>query len=419
MTEHLSQKQLQGFCRGRLSVTELLSVSDHLDLCKECRAKLETVMNGDTAFFAVRSEVFQPDSASAHATVEQTASYVDGTLIGDELKSVSDHLSRCEQCTQASDDLRAFKDRVADQLNIEYSPPPIHARTERRRRLSFFQLFGLRYPAFAVAALTILVVVLAGWLIWRSARTEPIQQEIAVSAPPTQQEPLTAEVPIVARLNDSDGSVTLNHAGQLSGVEKLPLAYQNIVKDVLRVQRIEASPLLEGLVRPSSPLMSTEHDGNNFAVIEPAGKVLLTDRPTFRWSALAGASVYTVEIYDGRLNLVIASPELTAYSWAPPKSLVRGRIYSWQVKSIKDDKAVVAPRPPASQAKFRIVDNATADALAEARRSFASSHLLLGTMYAKAGLLDEARQEFHELQKANPDSEIVRKLLASLTPPRR
>ena len=52
--------------------------------------------------------------------------------------------------------------------------------------------------------------------------------------------------------------------------------------------------------------------------------------------------------------------------------------------------------------------------LAQARRVYASSHLTLGLLYAEAGLLDEAEQEFRSLQKSNPDSALVQKLLTQI-----
>ena len=81
------------------------------------------------------------------------------------------------------------------------------------------------------------------------------------------------------------------------------------------------------------------------------------------------------------------------------------------MKAIKDGQEVTAPRPPAPQARFRILDQAKADELANARREYASSHLALGLLYAEAGLLKEAEEELRALQTANPDSEIARSLL--------
>src|SRR4029077_9817890 len=104
------------------------------------------------------------------------------------------------------------------------------------------------------------------------------------------------------------------------------------------------------------------------------------------------------------------SPQLTSNLWTSPP-LSRGRVYAWQVKATKEGQEVTAPRPPAPQAKFRVLDQAKTDEIVRARRAYPSSHLTLGLLYANAGLLREAEQELRLLQKANPDSEIVRSLL--------
>ena len=226
---------------------------------------------------------------------------------------------------------------------------------------------------------------------------------------------------MLVQLNDGGSSLTLDAERRLTGARGWPPEYQQLAKDALSNQRVERSPLLAGLSRPGSSLMGGDDEGRRFAIIEPAGKVLLTDRPTFRWSKLSGATGYVVEVYDARFKLAASSPALTGVSWTSPP-LARGQVYSWQVKATRDGQEFIAPRPNAPQAKFRILDQATADEIASARRDYASSHLLLGLLYARNGLLAEAEQEFRELQKANPDSpnsEVARKLLASVSGLRR
>ena len=107
-------------------------------------------------------------------------------------------------------------------------------------------------------------------------------------------------------------------------------------------------------------------------------------------------------------------PQITDHSWTAPQSLKRGAIYYWLVKSIKDGQEFKAPRPPAPQAKFRILDEATADELAKARRAYASSRLTLGLLYAQAGLLKEAELELQALLKTNPDSALAHRLLRQI-----
>jgi hypothetical protein len=217
--------------------------------------------------------------------------------------------------------------------------------------------------------------------------------------------------PVVAQLNDGEGVLSLDQEGKLSGADTLPPAYQNLVKKALTSQRIERSSQLQGLTRPPSSLMDSDNQSREFSVLEPVGSVSWADRPAFRWSAMEGATGYVVEVYDDQFKLAASSPQLTNRSWAIPQPLPRGKIYSWQVKAIKDGQEITSPRPPAPQAKFRILDQAKASELARAKRTYTSSHLTLGLLYADAGLLKEAEQEFRLLLRSNPNSPVARTLL--------
>jgi hypothetical protein len=212
--------------------------------------------------------------------------------------------------------------------------------------------------------------------------------------------------------------LTLDQEGELSGADDLPAAYQRMLKDALATGRIERSSQLEGLSRRPSSLMSTDDEGNEFSVIEPVGRVIMTDRPRFGWTAMEGATGYIVEVYDRNFDPVATSPQLTGRSWSAP-SLPRGKVYGWQVKAIKDGQEFTSPRPPAPQARFRILDQAKASELRKAREAYRSSHLTLGLLYAEAGLVREAEQELRALQKANPDSEVARVLLGQIQSLRR
>lgn len=165
--------------------------------------------------------------------------------------------------------------------------------------------------------------------------------------------------------------------------------------------------------------MGSGNQPREFSVLAPVGSVLLSDRPAFRWSAMEGATGYVVEVYDDQFKLAASSPQLTSRSWTMPQSLSRGKVYSWQVKAIKDGQEVTSPRPPAPQAKFRILNQSKANELAKAKRAYASSHLTLGLLYADAGLLNEAEQEFRLLLRSNPNSPLARTLLRQVQALRR
>ena len=438
MVEHLTQKQVEDYCRQKLRVAELLTVSDHMGECEACRSRIEGALSCDTALFSLRAEVFGEalDAASdkggrAHLTAEQTAGFVDRKLSGEEFQMVTDHLSGCEQCALAVDDLNAFRIQVAPTLEQEFHSEPAPSAPEGWWRGTFMSLPALfrlsPRPAFG-AVMAILLLAVSGWIIWLMLSDREPRQEVVVSTPtlpqpsPEPQPAPTAEpspAPLVAQLNDGGGQLALNQEGELSGADDLPPAYRKMLKEALTSPRIERSSQLQGLNRPSSSLKGTDNQGSEFSVIEPVGKVLLIDRPTFRWSKVEGAIGYVVEVYDGQFNLAVTSPQLTNNSWTAGQSLARGRVYSWQVKAIKDGQEFTSPRPPAPQAKFRILDQAKANELMKAKRAYPSSHLTLGLLYAEAGLLEEAERELRLLQKANPGSEIARRLLGQIQSLRR
>ena len=401
--EHLSQKQVEDYSLRQLSAAELLAVSDHLGACEVCRERVENALSGDVAFLALHDEAFSENGfESAHLTSAQTADYVDQKLAGEALQMVDDHLSGCEQCLFAVADLRAFRDEIAPSLDRRYGPAEASERGWLRKFASLFKAQPV--PAFGAAALAVLVLATIAWFVWRT-REEKAPEVVAVSspAPPVSQptpspEPSLQPQPepeVVAQLNDGE----------------VPPAYQNLVKKALTSQRIDRSSQLQGLTRQGSSLMGSGNQAREFSVLEPVGSVSLSDRPAFRWSAMEGATGYVVEVYDDQFKLAASSQQLTNRSWTIQQPLPRGKVYSWQVKAIKDGQEITSPRPPAPQAKFRILNAAKANELLRAKRSYPSSHLTLGLLYADAGLLKEAEQEFRLLLRANPNSPLARTLL--------
>jgi hypothetical protein len=357
LSDHITPTQIEDYGRRPFPAAEWLFVSDHLSVCEECRLKVEGTVDFEATYLALKSGVF--DEAMA---------------------------------------------------------------TESRwRRLvatipSFWPKSSTLIFGSAVATLLLAV---ASWLGWQALQRIKARPKVAVTipspgvSPPASPSPHSEGAPIIiAKLNDGGGQVTLDREGNLSGVDHLPPAYQQMIRRALTVQELERSPLLAELFPPGD---RPRGDGGvwrvEFSVIEPVGVVTLSDRPTFRWSQLNGATGYVVEVYDERFNLAAASPQITDHSWTAPRQLKRGGIYYWQVKALKEGRELKSPRPPAPQAKFRVLDAARANELAQARRAYASSRLTLGLLYAQAGLLYEAEREFRALQEANPNSELAHRLL--------
>jgi hypothetical protein len=440
LSEHLTPTQIEGYCRHKLSAIELLSVSNHLNVCEACSLQVEGVLGGDAAFFRLRSEVIAEmvslPGERGHLTFEETAGYVDETIAGEELQIVKDHLTDCEQCEMAVSDLRAFREQIIPGLNREYRPSPVVAEPLGRRVVAYLSSLWPRspLPVFA-SALAALLLILTGWLLWRAlAGKEAEIVETPPSSPTPGVTPVVTPGPMrrdkpaimLVRLNDGGGQVTLDQKGNLSGIDNLPPTYRQMIKGALTDQQLKRSQLLAEFI---DPLASFSHprkfqkglqirgradQDREFSTINPVRTVILSDRPVFRWSRLDGASSYVVEVYDNKFTMVTASTQLIDNSWTVPESLPRGKIYIWQVKAIKDGQGVISPRPDEAMAKFRILDQARANELEQARSTYPRSHLVLGVLYARDGLLEEAELELRALQKANPGSAIVRRLLANV-----
>jgi len=90
-------------------------------------------------------------------------------------------------------------------------------------------------------------------------------------------------------------------------------------------------------------------------------------------------------------------------------------VYTWQVRALVNGKEIVMPPPAAPQARFKVLEAAKLAELARARAAYRTSHLILGIVYARNGLLTESAGEFRSLLAANPGSPVVRKMLQQVS----
>ena len=128
-----------------------------------------------------------------------------------------------------------------------------------------------------------------------------------------------------------------------------------------------------------------------------------------------------VEVFDLKGHPAAASPSLTATQWRSDKPLARGSVYSWQVTALRAGRELRAPLPPASEARFRVLEGTRASALMSTLARVPVSHLALSALYAEAGMDRESLGELELLQQENPGSPLLVRLRAQLLarrPPR-
>ncbi|HEX7315721.1 MAG TPA: zf-HC2 domain-containing protein [Pyrinomonadaceae bacterium] len=444
MSEHLTDEQFKQYRAGRMSPVELLRLDEHFANCASCRERVRTGEQLVASFASLTADLgIANASTGAHISYEQLADLVDGRLDGEASGVVNNHLRACAACAEEARSLAAFRDSLTAEEVA--TPGPARPLYERLRNL-----FAFPRPAAAwglVAAALLLAVVGAAWLgrsYW-GARTTP---EAARVTPKSSPERVSSEGNVAAKnvdgeartgtattdvpplptpspgadttaratvtLRDGGGSITLNSDGELKGVGWLSPSQAGAVKDALANGRVTTPGAFAAPGAGRDTLLgdSPEVGGSKaFALAYPVGAVVASPRPRFAWRPLAGAERYVVDVYDDTFRKVATSGDVSGTEWTPASDLKRGAVYSWEVTAYSADGSSRAPAPPAPEARFRVLDESREREIRRAERAAPRSHLALGVLYARAGLLDEAEREFQLLTAANPRSAAARRLL--------
>lgn len=429
MTTHLTARQIEDFNARSASPAELLSTMNHIASCEACREQLSSERKTRAAVESLQTNVYR-QAESNHLSYEELAQCVDEGLSQADREVLETHLEACSPCAAELADLRAFRAEMTTYPQTERKTSASPSVLEKLA--AFWRAPSFRIPVqLAAAAAVLLLFVSIATLVLRKENAVPEISELqqtdeappqqsANTAPPQTVSPNTAAPTseIAEAIQDGGGVVSLDKEGNVTGIESLPAAYQKEVKTALTGKRIERSSELQGLIGRTGVLMGTGEEAGS-SLIGPVGTVVRTDRPTLRWKPLKGATSYVVAIYDSSFNKVASSEAQPGTQWAPASALKRGETYSWQVTAIKDGSELVSPAPPAPDAKFKILDGTKTRELEQARRTYPDSHLVLGILYQRAGLLDDAEREFKSLTAANPKSPTARKLLNDLKSLRR
>ena len=428
MAPHLSTQRVEEYRQRVLPEAELLAVDSHLAVCEDCRQRVGANIEVATVLsdFHHRLVSDVPEIESEHLSYEQFEALVDSELKTNERDALQIHLEACKSCEEEVNDLRAFRAQLRGSTTEDTSRAIKPSFSEKFRSLIDGQRLSFRL-AFAALALLLIAASVALFQAWRaSRRSQPAfhttnsapspEPTIMAKAPSPQQEP-TPDERFVVTLNDGGKRVTVDVNGNVDGLAPLPGASSQVVRRALTTGKV-AVPDLSELIGIKGRLMGTGSDRHAFSLTYPVGTVTRNTRPTLRWRPLTGATSYTVAILDASYNVVTTSPPLTTTSWTPTVELDRGRVYLWQVTSLKDGKQHLSPVAPEPEARFKVLEKATVDELISVEKT-GNSHLVRGTMYARAGLLDEAEKELRALLAANPNSKLARELLQSVRAKRR
>ncbi len=363
--DHLSPDELIAYGQRTLAPAALLPASDHLASCERCRA-------------ALREANPLPAETEA-ATYEELAAAVSGEA--DPL--ARRRLRQSRQSVAELADLLAFRDEMDALPAFDYSLGEEPARSRASWILPIAA--GL---AFAFA------------LFWLNSSGRQASRGLV--------------------LHDAGKKIVVRQDGTVPALGPLSEGLRDAVRVAASSGKVELPPLVRELRPAAETLAGAPTVSQNFSPVSPIGTAVATAQPTLRWSRDPDATGYRVNLQRRSGGAVLTSPSLTAEQseWTPPQPLVAGETYEWDVEALRGEEMIgKAPAPPEPEACFAVLPNDKQKELSDLRAQLQGSHLLLGLAYARAGLVPEARAEFGQLAQDNPESQLPKDLLASLTIP--
>lgn len=357
---------------------EVLAISDHLSGCPACRAALAKAAG--TAERRVPGAGLPGISPEEPPDYEEMAALLDGTLSEAQSAEVRARLAASPEAAAEFADLQRFREESAVLPSGRHGPAKretvaAEAPTVGGKILRFPRQRGRMVAALAAAAAVLLS---AGW--W-----------VAAPKSPPVQPPLWANADLAGLPDDLRRSV--EQAAKTGVIEPPP-----------RLSELRPDP---GTLAGSAPAES------GFRQIDPVGTAIREERPALRWTARDGATSYVVYVVDaaGQLPMVREEVPGDRTAWTPAAPLARGTVYEWQVEARRGAEIIDrAPRPPAPEARFQVLDATQTAELARLEERYRTNPLVLGTAYARAGLEEAASEEFERLARAYPRSAIAQRL---------
>ncbi len=339
--------------------------------------------------------------------------YARRTLPPPDLLAVDDHLAACERCRRRAGALAGVS-RSLTGLRAELLPPESHlgdedasdyvaGRLSPPRRAALEEHIG----ACAVCAREVEDLRLA-------ARTPSVPRALWYAAAAAVL--LVVLIPLILHRRPPSHEETAATAS-LAGVEGLPAVERERVAVALRAGVAQPPAFLSELGGGPEVLMGPTPVSSAFRLVEPVGTAVVSDRPAFRWQPLAETDAYVVSVADETLRPVAESPRVSMTTWTPERPLARGRTYVWQVTAYRGSQSVTASAPPAPLAKIRILDGETARLLEQTAAAHPDSHLLLGILYARAGVRGEAESHLSRVATTDGHFAVAQRTLERLRPP--
>jgi hypothetical protein len=362
---HLTSEECAAWWERKLRPKRLLETSDHLQDCAACREQLLRARPAKTS--------------NAGVTYEEFVALMEGNVDPMERRDLRERLTNSPRASDELADLQRFREEM-DQLTAhDYSL------AEGAPGSSSWIL-----PVAAGIAIGL------AFLWWNN--TQFGSRGVA--------------------LQDAGKRIVISNDGSVLALGSLPENLRHALQEAISLGQVSISPAVAELTGTGETLAGAQEAAKGFRVLGPIGTLVETPQPTLRWSQAEGATGYRVNLVSKKGGAVATSPLLGGRTreWKPERSLQPDETYEWEVEALRGGEMIAkAPAPPEPEARFAVLPNDKRQELEKLRAKFGRSHLIMGLAYARTGLHAQAQSEFEQLAKENPQSELAKKLRASLT----
>jgi hypothetical protein len=341
-----------------------------------------------------------------HLTEETLRQFATHAVPAEGLPAVDDHLAECSECRERLARLGGASARLAG-LRTDFLALETHLSEEDVQRyasgdLSSSERAGLDRHLSECSSCAAEVQDLKGFIAARSVRWRPRHFAAAAAVVLAILSAIAASRWFSSRVEPS-----------IAGLETLAPETRARVEAALRAGAAEPPESLRELSDRPEALMGNAPE-SPFRLIAPLWTVSVTDRPRFRWEALAGSEGYEIAVLDAERGALVSEGSVAETVWTPSEPLARDRVYVWQVTARLPGASVTVPAPPSPMARFRVMDAEAADTIDRLSRTEPESHLLLGLLCALSGARSEAESHLLQVPGTDPGSETARRTLERL-----
>jgi hypothetical protein len=302
-----------------------------------------------------------------------------------ESAEIEHHLADCSRCVHRARRAYFAIGGLVPASTVSVETVPSRERAEKRKW----------FPQIAIAAACAATLLVAVALYYGQR-----SRALPGANPPIK--PLISDA-VVAAGYSASGKLVLTS-------REIPAAWRASVLEMIEAKALKQPPALQLAIELAR---SGRRGGEkqSLKLLSPITTAIGTTRPTFSWSAVPNAPVYTLFIEDETQHEL--PPQMagkgTEFQLPPGADLPTGHTYTWMVETIIAGRKIDSDRE-----SFEVPQADILSTVSQFEKEFAGSPMLLAALYETYGYYNDASAQLSLLAKLNPNSVLPQEMLAEL-----